>query len=37
MTAAGAVLLGTTAASFHNLAAIRAARPPGPASPGTKG
>ena len=29
--AAGVVLLGTAAAGFHDLAAIRAARPPGPA------
>jgi hypothetical protein len=35
--AAGVILLGTAAAGFHDLAAIRAARPPGPASPGTKG
>jgi hypothetical protein len=35
--AAGVVLLSTAAAGFHDLAAIRAARPPGPASPGTKG
>jgi hypothetical protein len=34
--AAGAVLLGTAAAGFHDLAAIRAARPRGPASLGTK-
>ena len=35
--AAGVILLGTAAAGFHDLAAIRAARPPGPASLGTKG
>jgi hypothetical protein len=35
--AAGVILLGTAAAGFHDLAAIRAARPPRPASPGTKG
>jgi hypothetical protein len=35
--AAGVILLGTAAAGFHDLAAIRAARQPGPASPGTKG
>ena len=35
--AAGVILLGTAAAGFHDLAAIRAVRPPGPASPGTKG
>jgi hypothetical protein len=35
--AAGVILLGTAAAGFHDLAAIRAARPPGPASPGPKG
>jgi hypothetical protein len=29
--AAGVILLGTAAAGFHDLAAIRAARPPGPA------
>jgi hypothetical protein len=31
------ILLGTAAAGCHDLAAIRAARPPGPASLGTKG
>ena len=35
--AAGVILLGTAAAGFHDLAAIRAARPPGPASPGPNG
>jgi hypothetical protein len=35
--AAGVILLGTAAAGFHDLAAIRAVRPPGPASPGTQG
>src|ERR1700761_735335 len=35
--AAGVILLGTAAAGFHDLAAIRAARLPGPASLGTKG
>ena len=35
--AAAVILLGTAAAGFHDLATIRAARPPGPASPGTKG
>ncbi len=35
--AAGVVLLGTAAAGFHDLAGLRAARRPGPASPGTKG
>ena len=35
--AAGVLLLGTAAAGFHDLAAIRAARPPGPASLGPKG
>jgi hypothetical protein len=35
--AAGVILLGTAAAGFHDLAAIRAARPPGPTSLGTKG
>jgi hypothetical protein len=35
--AAGVILLGTAAAGFHDLATIRAARPAGPASPGTKG
>jgi hypothetical protein len=35
--AAGVILLGTAAAGFHDLAAIRADRTPGPASPGTKG
>jgi hypothetical protein len=35
--AAGVILMGTAAAGFHDLAAIRAARPPGPAPPGTKG
>jgi hypothetical protein len=35
--AAGITLLGTAAAGFHDLAAIRAARPPDPASPSTKG
>jgi hypothetical protein len=34
--AAGVILLAATA-GFHDLAAIRAARPPGPASLGTKG
>jgi hypothetical protein len=35
--AAGVILLGAAAAGFHDLAAIRAARPPGPASASTKG
>ncbi len=35
--AAGVILLGTAAAGFHDLAAIPAARPPGPASLATKG
>jgi hypothetical protein len=35
--AAGVILLGTAAAGFYDLAAIRAARPPGPASLGKKG
>ena len=34
--AAGIILLGTAAAGFHDLAAIRAARPQGPPSAGTK-
>jgi hypothetical protein len=34
---AGVILLGTAAAGFHDLAAIGAARRPGPASLGTKG
>ena len=34
--AAGVVLLGTAAAGFHDLAALRAARPPGPARLSTK-
>ena len=36
-SAAGVVLLGTAAAGFHDLAGLRPARLPGPASPGTKG
>jgi hypothetical protein len=35
--AAGVILLATAAAGFHDLAAIRAGRLPGPASLGTKG
>jgi hypothetical protein len=35
--AAGVILLGTAAAGFHDLAAIRAARLPGPASLGAEG
>ena len=35
--AAGVILLGTAAAGFHDLAGLRPARRPGPASPGTKG
>ncbi len=35
--AAGVILLGTAAAGFHDLAELRPARRPGPASPGTKG
>jgi hypothetical protein len=35
--AAGVVLLATAAAGSHDLAAVRAARPPSPASLGTKG
>jgi hypothetical protein len=35
--AAGVILLGTAAAGFHDLAGLRTARRPGPASPGTNG
>ena len=35
--AAGVILLGTAAVGFHDLAGLRPARPPGPASLGTKG
>jgi hypothetical protein len=35
--AAGVVLLGTAAAGFHDLAGLRPARLPGPASPATRG